>query len=459
MLFNSLIFLAFFLPITLLFYFGLPPKFRIKVICISSLIFYFYSGFVPGISLSLTLVLCFICYRYKSFFYIAGIVFPLSILIFYKYYDFFFTELINYFEMSSFKKSNMPIFLQIILPAGISFYTFQIISFIIDNKRKKEKISFENFCAYITFFPQLIAGPIVRWHQIGYQLQNVKENKLIINLFDFLKFFVSGLFMKVFLADTCQKFTYFYVESFKIGISSLKQINFLDYFLYNFYLSFQIYFDFFAYSLMAIGLGKLFGISLPKNFDEPYRSKNIKEFWRRWHITLSNWIKDYLYIPLNGSKKYVRNILVVFAICGLWHGASLNFILWGLYHGSLVVLYKFFQKEWNLLNQNLQILFTFIIVSLAWPLFDLQLNELNYILSNLNFEFNNFLFNEFHYIKKIIFFSYIFILFYFTFMQNFTFSIYQGVKANKLNVLILASCTLLSIIFINWSKTFIYFRF
>ena len=154
---------------------------------------------------------------------------------------------------------------------------------------------------------------------------------------------------------------------------------------------------------MAIGLGKLFGISLPKNFDEPYRSKNIKEFWRRWHITLSNWIKDYLYIPLKGSKKYARNILIVFTICGLWHGASLNFIIWGLYHGTLVVLYRFFEKEWNFLNPKIQILFTFIIVSLAWPLFDLQLTEVHYILNNLNFGFSNFLFHEFSYIKKIVF--------------------------------------------------------
>ena len=203
MLFNSLIFLVFFTNISL-FYFTLSPRHRVKVICISSLIFYFYSGFVPGISLSLTLILCFICYKYKNFLFITGIFFPLIILIFFKYYDFFFSGLIEYFEINSLKKSNMPIFLQIILPAGISFYTFQIISFIVDNRKKKEKISFENFRAYITFFPQLIAGPIVRWHQIGFQLQNIKENKSIINLFDFFKFFVSGLFMKVFLADTCQ---------------------------------------------------------------------------------------------------------------------------------------------------------------------------------------------------------------------------------------------------------------
>lgn len=459
MLFNSIIFLALFLPITLLFYFTLSPKHRVKVICVSSLIFYFYSGFVPGISLSLTLILCFICYRYKNFLYIIGIAFPLFILIFFKYYDFFFLELINYFDVRAFEKSNMPIYLQIILPAGISFYTFQIISFIIDNKKKKEKISFESFCAYITFFPQLIAGPILRWHQIGFQFQNIRENKLIINLFDFLKFFISGLFMKIFLADVSQKFTSFYVESFKTSISSLDQINFLDYFFYNFYLSFQIYFDFFAYSLMAIGLGKLFGISLPKNFDEPYKSKNIKEFWRRWHITLSNWIKDYLYIPLKGSKKYARNILIVFTICGLWHGASLNFIIWGLYHGILVVLYKFFEKEWNLLNQKLQILFTFFVVSLAWPLFNLQLTEINYILGNLNFGLKNIWFLEFYYIKKIIFCTFIIILTYLTFMQNFTSIVYKEIKANKLNVSILAFATLLCIICINWSRTFIYFRF
>ena len=351
----------------------------------------------------------------------------------------------------------MPIFLQIILPAGISFYTFQIISFIVDNRKKKEKISFENFCAYITFFPQLIAGPIVRWHQIGFQLQNIKENKSIINLFDFLKFFVSGLFMKVFLADTCQKFTSTYVESFKTNIVNLDHINFLDYFLYNFYLSFQIYFDFFAYSLMAIGLGKLFGISLPKNFDEPYRSKNIKEFWRRWHITLSNWIKDYLYIPLKGSKKYARNILIVFTICGLWHGASLNFIIWGLYHGTLVVLYRFFEKEWNFLNPKIQILFTFIIVSLAWPLFDLQLTEVHYILNNLNFGFSNFLFHEFSYIKKIVFFTFIFILTYLTFIK-FYYNVYKGIKANKLNVSILALQPYY-VSFYKLVKTFIYFRF
>lgn len=298
MLFNSLDFIFLFLPLTLLIFYYVSSKHRIKVICFSSLLFYFYSGYIPGFSLITTIIFCYLIFKYKNSLYYLSLSLPLIILIFYKYYDFFFLNLINLFEINYLKKSNMPIFLQIILPAGISFYTFQIISFLIDNKKKKEKITFEDFCAYITFFPQLIAGPIVRWHQIGFQLQKIRQNEIIVNLYDSLKFFVSGLFMKVFLADTCQKFTYVYNEKFKFAIENLLSVNLIDYLSYNFFITFQIYFDFFGYSLMAIGLGKLFGISLPQNFNEPYKSKNIKEFWRRWHITLSNWIKDYLYIPL-----------------------------------------------------------------------------------------------------------------------------------------------------------------
>lgn len=460
MLFNSSEFLFIFLPLVLLTFYFSKNKYKIYVIGLSSIIFYYFSGLVAGHLLLLITLLCFLLFNLSSkFFFYLSIIAPLFILMVYKYYDFFFSNFLESFQITSLKKQNLPVFLQIVLPAGISFYTFQIISFLVDNKNNRDKVKFSEFFAYITFFPQLIAGPIVRWYEINFQLQNIKENKHIINFYEAIKFFTIGLFLKIFIADICGKFSSDYYKSFKFLISENSKINIFDYIIYNFYFSFQIYFDFFSYSIMAIGLGYLFGIKLPKNFNEPYRSKNIKEFWRNWHITLSFWVRDYIYIPLGGHKFYIRNIIIIFLIMGLWHGASSNFLIWGLFHAFFVVLYKLTQSWWDKQAVYLQITFNFLIVSAAWPLFDLSINEIIYIVKNFTIDSTSSVFTSFFFIKKIIFIFYFFLLIFITFILNISENLYNDVKSTKVKLLIFSSIFLLCVIFINFTTTFIYFRF
>jgi alginate O-acetyltransferase complex protein AlgI len=460
MLFNSSEFLFIFLPLVLLTFYFSKNKYKIYVIGLSSIIFYYFSGLVAGHMLLLVTLLCFLLFNLSNkFFFYLSIITPLFILIVYKYYDFFFSNFLESFQINSLRKQNLPVFLQIVLPAGISFYTFQIISFLVDNKNNRDKVKFSEFFAYITFFPQLIAGPIVRWHEIKFQLQNIKENKYIINFYEAIKFFTIGLFLKIFIADICGKFSSDYYKSFKFLISENSKINLFDYIIYNFYFTFQIYFDFFSYSIMAIGLAYLFGIKLPKNFNEPYRSKNIKEFWRNWHITLSFWVRDYVYIPLGGYKFYIRNIIVIFLIMGLWHGASSNFLIWGLFHAFFVILYKLSQSWWDKQAVYLQITFTFLIVSAAWPLFDLSIKEIIYIFKNFTIDSTSFVFTSFFFIKKIIFIFYFFLLIFITFILNISENLYNDLKSTKIKLLIFSSIFLLCVIFINFTTTFIYFRF
>lgn len=461
MLFNSTEFLFIFLPAVLLLFYFVKSEYKIFIIGFASIAFYYFSGFVAGSSLFLTILICFLLSKYSNrLLFLISIFLPLFILFFYKYYDFFFSDFLDFFEINSLKKQNLPIFLQIALPAGVSFYTFQIISFLVDNKNtEKKNIKFIDFFTYITFFPQLIAGPIVRWHEIKTQFESIKKNKHVIKFYDAIKFFTIGLFLKIFIADICGKFSSDYYKLFSQLINQNLKINFFDYIIYNFYLTFQIYFDFFSYSIMAIGLGYLFGIKLPKNFDEPYMSKNIKEFWRKWHITLSFWVKDYIYIPLGGSKFYVRNILIIFLIVGLWHGASMNFLIWGLFHAVLVSLYSFSKSWWDKQITFIQISLTFIIASSAWPLFDLNISEIYYIFKNFTIEATSSVFNGFFFIKKIIFIIYFFLLLFIVFRISISNHLYNGLKVSKLNLFIFAMIFLLCIIFINFTQSFIYFRF
>lgn len=460
MLFNSSEFLFIFLPIVLVIFYNSRNKYKIYIIGLSSITFYYFSGIIAGHSLLLVTVLCFLMFKYPNkFLFCLSIILPLSVLFIYKYYDFFLSNILIFYEINFLKRQNLPVFLQIILPAGISFYTFQIISFLVDNRKNKENIKFSEFFAYITFFPQLIAGPIVRWHEIKFQFKKIQENKHVINFYEGIKFFTVGLFLKIFIADICGKFSSDYYKSFKFLISENLNINLFDYIIYNFYYTFQIYFDFFSYSVMAVGLGYLFGIKLPKNFDEPYKSKNIKEFWRKWHITLSFWVRDYIYIPLGGSKFYIRNIFIIFLIMGLWHGASLNFLAWGFFHAFFVIFYSLTKTWWDRLSIFFQTTFTFIIVSTAWPLFDLSVSEIIYIFKSFTIDSTSSVFISFFLIKKIVFIFYFFLLIATVFSLNISDYLYNRMKATKINLFIYSCMFLLSIIFINFTNTFIYFRF
>lgn len=286
----------------------------------------------------------------------------LSVLInmgflFYFKYVFFFTKYFfnsNYFEA-------------IVLPVGISFYTFESMSYIIDVYLGHVKATrrFIDYWTFITFFPHLIAGPIIRYVDLKAQLESRNHNWK--NVYDGSERFFYGLGKKVILANPLGYYAdqFFSLDSFKID-STLAWIMAICY-------SLQIYFDFSGYSDMAIGLSRIFGIQLPENFNYPYTSQSIKEFWRRWHITLSQWFRDYLYIPLGGNRKgtireYI-NLLIVFFLCGLWHGASLNFIIWGSYHGFFLIFERIFHFPRVIIPRLFKHIYALFVIICGWVIF------------------------------------------------------------------------------------------
>jgi len=386
MLFNSAVFIFLFLPIVLCLYYIFPSKYRNLLIFIASLIFYSWG--------EKELVLIMIASSVTDFF--AGIIIEqgkkktglvmslivnLGLLTIFKYLDFIIGN-INYI-FSLFSLDEFSIEKQgIILPIGISFYTFQTMSYTIDVYFGKVKATrnFINFGAYVTMFPQLIAGPIVRYIDIHKQLEFRNHS---IELFsEGAERFIIGLSKKMIFANS---FGYvadsIFVYSPDLISTPVAWIGILAY-------SLQIYFDFSAYSDMAIGIGKMFGFKIPENFNYPYISKSIKEFWRRWHISLSTWFRDYLYIPLGGNrispKRTYLNLLIVFFITGLWHGSSWNFIFWGLFHGLFLALErlgfdKILQKIWI----PIQHIYTLFIVLVGWVFFRAETLEygLHYVMS------------------------------------------------------------------------------
>lgn len=292
----------------------------------------------------------------------SSIIISLAVLGLFKYSDFFVSTWNGIFN------SNVPL-LNLALPIGISFYTFQTLSYTIDLYRGNTKVqkNFLNFATYVVLFPQLIAGPIVRYTDVDEALSKRTHN--FENFSYGVNRFVLGLSKKVLLANQFGELC----EIFKV--TDEKTVVF--YWLYALAYALHIYFDFSGYSDMAIGLGRIFGFHFPENFNYPYISKSITEFWRRWHITLSTWFRDYVYIPLGGNRvsklKWFRNILVVWALTGMWHGAGWNFIAWGLFFAILLILEKAFLGE--VLKKMPQIfswIYTTVMVFISWVLFDAE---------------------------------------------------------------------------------------
>lgn len=336
MVFSSLTFLFYFLPITLLIYYIVPNKFKNAVICIASLAFYFYGepkyGILMIVSILSTYIHGLLIDKYPSHkkkFLISSICISLGFLVFFKYTDF----IISNINMVLKGKIDL---LKLSLPIGISFYTFQMISYIIDVYKGEAKAqkSILKLATYVALFPQLIAGPIVRYTTIALELDERKHSLEKFSLG--IRRFIIGLSKKILIANVLGDL----INVF--GTVDEKTVVF--YWMYAIAVTLQIYFDFSGYSDMAIGLGKMFGFSLPENFNYPYISKSVTEFWRRWHMTLGTWFKDYVYIPLGGNRvsklKWIRNIFVVWFLTGLWHGASWNFILWGVLYGVLLMIEK-----------------------------------------------------------------------------------------------------------------------
>ena len=362
MIFSSIIFIYYFLPLLLLIYFIVPNKYKNLILLIFSLIFYFLGEPKYIIILILSCIINYIISKqieknkHRKLYLIISLIYNIGNLLIFKYTDFFIQNINNILN------TNIP-YLYIIMPIGISFYTFQIIGYIIDvyNKKHKSSKNLLNFMTYVCLFPQLVAGPIVRYSTIEEELTNRTHN--FENFSNGIKRFVIGLSKKVLLANVLGEFTKSFITETVLS-SWLKP---------NAY-TLQIYFDFSGYSDMAIGLGLMFGFKFLENFNYPLIASSITDFWRRWHISLSSWFRDYVYIPLGGNRvsklKWIRNLFVVWFLTGFWHGASWNFIIWGLYFGIILVIEKLYTGKYLEKTKIIKYIYSFIIIVISFLIFN-----------------------------------------------------------------------------------------
>ena len=366
MLFSSLSFLYYFLPCVLILYFIAPRSLKNSVLLFSSLFFYAW-GEPKTVLLMLLAILCGYIFalliercrgrRLSRLFLILSIAVSAGILGFFKYADFFIQN------FNALTGLSLPL-LRVALPIGISFYTFQLISYTVDVYRGvPARRNFIDLAAYIALFPQLIAGPIVRYSQIAEQLSSRRHSleKAALGI----RRFVLGLGKKVLLANALGQLC----EVFRAS----QDKSVLFFWLYAAANMLHIYFDFSGYSDMAIGLGKLFGFDFPENFNYPYISRSITEFWRRWHISLGSWFRDYVYIPMGGNRvsrpRWLLNILVVWLLTGFWHGAAWNFIVWGLFFAVFLILEKLWLQNWLEKAPVLRRVYVLFIVMLSFIIF------------------------------------------------------------------------------------------
>lgn len=391
MVFSQLTFLYYFLPIVMIVYFFASDKIRNVLIFITGLLFYAWGEPFYVCLMLLSTAIDYTAGRLMAKYdddnkkrkicLIVSVCMNVGLLAIFKYSDFLIDSFNGVFGTSITNpvvlvnkalNSLYPFGLnekRVELPIGISFYTFQSMSYTIDLYLRNIKVqkSFLNFASYVSLFPQIVAGPIVRYEDVANELESRTVN--IAKISAGIGLFVKGLAKKVLLANN-------------IGMV-WTQIKAMDYstisvataWLGIIAFAFQIYFDFSGYSDMATGLGKMLGFEFPKNFDHPYISKSISEFWRRWHITLGSWFRSYVYIPLggnrNGNFKTYRNLFITWALTGLWHGASWNFILWGLFFGVLIIIERLgFGKILEKLPSAVSMLYTFVMVLFGWVLFD-----------------------------------------------------------------------------------------
>ena len=341
MLFTSISFLYYFLPALIIIYFITPKKYKNIILLIASLLFYFYGEpkyvFLMILEIIIAYIGAILIDKYKNQsknILIITLFIHVFLLIIFKYTDFI-IQTINDISNANIKLLNIA------LPIGISFYTFQIISYIIDvyNGKVKVQKNIIKLATYVSLFPQLVAGPIVRYQTVEKELDNRTHS---FNNFAYgIRRFSIGLAKKVLIANALGELCS------KAFLVDEKTVVFFWIFGISYML--QLYFDFSAYSDMAIGLGRIFGFHFPENFNYPYISKSITEFWRRWHISLSTWFKDYVYIPLGGNRvgryKQIRNILIVWLLTGIWHGANWTFLIWGLLFGIILIIEKIFLNK------------------------------------------------------------------------------------------------------------------
>ena len=456
MVFSSLIFIFRFLPVFLIVYFITPKKYKNFTLLIFSLIFYTFGEprYFPLMIASI-LVDYFVSIKIEKNYdnrnkcrllLLISIIFNIGMLFFFKYYNFFIDN-INMIFYTSFKELSLS------LPLGISFYTFQTLSYTIDvyNGKIKAERNLIDFGAFVSAFPQLIAGPIVKYTDINIEIKNREFN--LSNLEIGLEEFIIGLGKKVLIANNIgMLWTEVYNKNLNNISMPLAWIGILAF-------SFQIYFDFSGYSSMAIGLGKMLGFTFPKNFNFPYISRSISEFWRRWHITLSSWLKEYVYIPLGGNRvgkiRYLFNLLILWFLTGFWHGAEYTFIIWGLYFFVLIYLEKLFLK--NFLNKHkfFSHIYTIFFLLIGWCIFaidDISILKL-FINRMISFDFS---------LDWIYYISNYFIVFIICFISSTPLIQRLYTKINKeIRAILIVLIFILSVAYLVDStyNPFLYFRF
>ena len=472
MVFSSILFLCVFLPVFLTAFYLSPHTYRKRIIVLFSFVFYAWGAPIFVFYLLLSTVIDYylshnynIENQYRKRYLWVSILMNVLLLCYFKYANFFVenvSDVSNHLGFGTWQLS------EIILPIGISFFTFQKISYTLDIYSQKEKplSNFLDYMLYILMFPQLIAGPIVRFIDVSGQIRNYSSNALNQKLEGFFRFII-GLSKKVFIANTMALVV---AQINDIGVSELST---LEAWIGALAYTFQIYFDFSGYSDMAIGLGLMIGFKFPENFNFPYLSKSITSFWKRWHITLGVWMREYLYIPLGGNRvslmRVYINLIIVFFLSGIWHGANWNFVVWGLYHGLFLVLEKaFLGRILQKLPSILSISYSFIIVMIGWVLFSMDLNLALLYLSKM-FDFSSFDINVYLSFK---FYFFLILGFLFSFMaitkniesklnniytKVFAKSVYLSITIYLLSIVLL-SLSILSLMTSDFNP-FIYYRF
>ena len=371
MVFSSLIFLVVFLPIVLGLYYLIPGRGKNVILLLASIFFYAWGEPVYVVLMLFSCVFNYVCgldigneSGNKKFKLVFAVVVNLVVLGFFKYWGFL-LETINAIPFI-----NIP-YHELALPVGISFYTFQAISYLVDVYRKdvEPNKNILDFSLYLSMFPQLVAGPIVKYHDIAEQLRDrvLSFENIVTGSPQFLR----GLVKKVLIADTLG---YCYTQICGLGIENLACVSaWIGIIAYTL----QIYFDFSGYSDMAIGLGRMFGFEFQPNFNHPYISKSVTEFWRRWHMSLSTWFRDYVYIPLGGNRvsagRHIFNMLVVWTLTGFWHGAAWNFIAWGFYYGVILIFEKYVTGKYiEMFPSPLRVIITLFVAVIGWVFFSID---------------------------------------------------------------------------------------
>lgn len=373
MVFSEPVFMFLFLPVALLIYYAVPFRLKNAVLFLTGLLFYSWGEPVYVLIMILSTLIDYFAGRVMDKFddnktirkvaLIVSVAMNLSLLGIFKYSGFFINSINSAFGLSLFNP-NLP------LPIGISFFTFQSMSYTIDLYRRNITVqkSFIKFAAFVTMFPQIVAGPIVLYNDVARELDNRKID--LDALSSGISTFICGLCKKVLLANSVgELWTTVKASDYTTLPAATAWLGIIAFTL-------QIYFDFSGYSDMAVGLGKMLGFNFPKNFDYPYNSKTVSEFWRRWHMTLGGWFKSYVYFPLGGSKngkvKTIRNLLIVWFLTGMWHGASWNFMIWGVYYGIILILEKFvFASVIKKLPVFVTRIYTIIAVVIGWIIFEI----------------------------------------------------------------------------------------